>query len=236
MAKQRMSMPPPPPAKSAPDLSALLPETAENGHASRRLWLIRHGPVPNPEGRYYPHEDVEPDLSDHDRLRFLAGILPPGAPIVTSGIRRAVLTAEAITAQGYTAIGIRHHEGLAEQNFGAWRGRRYADTLPASMGIEELAGLCPPGGESFAQLCRRVTRTVRELLGDCRNGHLVAVAHAGTIRAALAAALDLRPADALRFAVDPLSLSVIEYFPGENGGAWRIVHVNHQLPFRHKSP
>ncbi len=230
MAKKRMGLSAQNGTESTPVLGAVLPETAENNHASRRLWLIRHGPVPNPEGRYYPHEDVEPDLSDRDRLRFLAGILPPGAPVVTSGIRRAVLTAEAIAAQGYAMGGIRHHDGLAEQNFGAWRGQRYADTLPAAMSMAELAELRPPEGESFAQLCRRVARTIRQLLDSNTGGHLIAVAHAGTIRAALGTALDLPPADALRFAVDPLSLSVIEHFPGENGGAWRVVHVNHQLP------
>lgn len=230
MAKNRMEQRPHNGMKQAPALGAVLPDTGENNHSSQRIWLIRHGPVPNPEGRYYPNEDIEPDLSDRDRLRFLARILPAGAPVVTSGIRRAVMTAEAIVAEGYSIGGIDHHNGLAEQNFGAWRGKRYTDTLPADMHMTELAALCPPEGESFAQLCQRVERTINQLLESNTHGHLVAVAHAGTIRAALGTALDLPPADALRFAVDPLSLTVIEHFPGEDCGTWRIVHVNYQLP------
>jgi alpha-ribazole phosphatase len=46
--------------------------------------------------------------------------------------------------------------------------------------------------------------------------------HSGTIRAALAVALEIAPDRALRFAIDPLSLTRIDRLT--NG--WRIVGVN----------
>ena len=46
--------------------------------------------------------------------------------------------------------------------------------------------------------------------------------HSGTIRAALAIALELTPEQALRFAVEPLSLTRIDRV----AGGWRIVGVN----------
>jgi alpha-ribazole phosphatase len=46
--------------------------------------------------------------------------------------------------------------------------------------------------------------------------------HSGTIRAVLAIALDLAPEQALRFVIDPLSLTRIDRL--EEG--WRVVAVN----------
>ena len=54
------------------------------------------------------------------------------------------------------------------------------------------------------------------------SGDLVLVVHSGTIRAVLAIALDLTPDSALRFVIDPLSLTRIDRL--ENG--FRVVAVN----------
>jgi alpha-ribazole phosphatase len=51
---------------------------------------------------------------------------------------------------------------------------------------------------------------------------VILVVHSGTVRAALAIALDLPPEVALRFAIDPLSLTRIDRVA--NG--WRVVGVN----------
>jgi alpha-ribazole phosphatase len=48
------------------------------------------------------------------------------------------------------------------------------------------------------------------------------VVHSGTVRAALAIALDLPPVAALRFAIDPLSLTRIDRL----AGGWRVIGVN----------
>ena len=54
------------------------------------------------------------------------------------------------------------------------------------------------------------------------SGDLVLVVHSGTIRAMLAIALDLAAGSALRFVIDPLSLTRIDRLA--NG--WRVVAVN----------
>ena len=76
----------------------------------------------------------------------------------------------------------------------------------------------PPGGESFVDQIARA----RAGLAALPAGDAVLVVHSGTIRALLAIALDLAPDSALRFVIDPLSLTRIDRL--EN--AWRVVAVN----------
>ena len=59
---------------------------------------------------------------------------------------------------------------------------------------------------------------------------IVAVAHGGTIRAALAVALELTPEQGMAIKIDTLSLSVLEHVEDGllrgRGGVWRVVGVN----------
>ncbi len=59
-------------------------------------------------------------------------------------------------------------------------------------------------------------------LAQLPAGDVVLVVHSGTIRAVLAIALDLAPDSALRFVIDPLSLTRIDRL--DQG--WRVVAVN----------
>ena len=110
-----------------------------------------------------------------------------------------------------------------EQDFGTWTGRRHND-LVAELGDayrdfwNSPAGNRPPGGESFVDQIFRATEGLAELPA----GDAVLVVHSGTIRAALAIALDLKPDGALCFVIDPLSLTRIDRL--DNG--WRVVAVN----------
>ena len=76
----------------------------------------------------------------------------------------------------------------------------------------------PPGGESFVDQIVRAGAGLALLPA----GEAILVVHSGTIRAALAIALDLEPDGALRFVIDPLSLTRIDRL--DNG--WRVVAVN----------
>jgi alpha-ribazole phosphatase len=112
---------------------------------------------------------------------------------------------------------------LAEQHFGDWTGRRHDDL--AGSGDETYARFWrdaarsrPPGGESFADQIDRV----RSGLARVENGPAILIVHSGTIRAALAIALDIAPEAALRFVIDPLSLTRIDRLRG----GWRVVGVN----------
>ncbi|WP_161790449.1 histidine phosphatase family protein, partial [Inquilinus limosus] len=87
-----------------------------------------------------------------------------------------------------------------------------------------------PGGESFDTVLRRVQPAVQALSGAHAGRDIVAVAHAGTIRAAAALALDLDGERALRLVVDTLSLTRIDFIRSRSGAeSWRVVALN--LPF-----
>ena len=83
-----------------------------------------------------------------------------------------------------------------------------------------------PAGESFRELAARGRPKIRHLGADYRAQDLVLVAHAGTIRAALALALETPLNAALNMAISNLSLTRIDAFPDENPYAWRVDGAN----------
>jgi alpha-ribazole phosphatase len=136
---------------------------------------------------------------------------------VCSPARRTRETAHAL---GLDAV---EDAAFREQDFGDWTGRRHND-LAAELGEtyrefwKSPAGNRPPGGESFVDQISRA----RTGLASLPTGDVVMVVHSGTVRALLAIALDLAPDNALRFVIDPLSLTRIDRL--ENG--WRVGFVN----------
>ena len=188
-----------------------------------RWWLVRHAPVPG--GIITGRLDVDCDTSDGQALARLAARLPVPTGLIESGLRRCRQTAAALAGPTWPAPLV--EPDLAEQDFGSWAGRCWADLADdsaAEIFWQFPADTAPPGGESFAALVTRVGAALDRLERRYEDGggDLVAMLHAGTIRAALARALDLPPAAALRFAVDPLSLTRIDRVQG----AWRVVGVN----------
>ncbi|TAN56317.1 MAG: histidine phosphatase family protein, partial [Magnetospirillum sp.] len=84
----------------------------------------------------------------------------------------------------------------------------------------------PPGGESFAAMIGRVAGALENLTAAQAGRDILAIVHAGTVRAALATALDISPAQALRFSVHPLSLTRLD----ATSDGWRVEMVN-VLPY-----
>ena len=180
------------------------------------LWLIRHAPVDGPRGIIHG-PDAPADTRDAAGLAALRAQLPPGAAAFCSPARRTWETALAL------GLSPRREAAFREQSFGAWTGRRH-DDLAAELGpaYQEFwrspAGNRPPGGESFADQIVRVSAGLAAL----PPGDVVLVVHSGTIRAALAIALDIAADSALRFVIDPLSLTRIDLL----ASGWRVVAVN----------
>jgi alpha-ribazole phosphatase len=180
------------------------------------LWLIRHAPVDGPRGVIHA-PNAPADLGDAAAFAALKARLPPGAAAVCSPARRTRDTARTL---GLDAV---ENAAFREQDFGAWTGRRHND-LTAELGDayhefwQSPAGNRPPGGESFADQIERA----RAGLAQLPAGDAVLVVHSGTIRAVLAIALDLIPDSALRFVIDPLSLTRIDRLDA----GWRVVAVN----------
>ena len=87
--------------------------------------------------------------------------------------------------------------------------------------------MAPAGGESFLDLLGRVRPTIRRLEERYAGRDIIAVTHGGTIRSALAEALDLVPETALAFTIDNCSITHIERHHGAGRGhKWRVVSVN----------
>jgi alpha-ribazole phosphatase len=192
-----------------------------------RWWWLRHAPVPDTENRICGRLDPPCDLSDHERLGALAALLPPQSLVVDSGLLRCSQTLGAIEAAGLALAPALVEPGLQEQDFGHWQGRRWAeleglDSPLVAAFWQDPAGVAPPGGESFTAVIERVRGTVARLTRLHEGRDIIAVAHAGTIRAALAIALGLPPRAALSFVVDPLSLTRLDAV----ADGWRVAGVN----------
>jgi alpha-ribazole phosphatase len=207
------------------------------GQASTRFWWVRHAAVPH-GGRIYGQTDLSCDCSDAAMFAGLAEQLPQGAVWVTSTLRRTHETAAAIVRAGFTgperipgpgAIAL---ADLAEQHFGAWQGLSYEELrhLRASdfhRFWHAPAHIAAPGGESFLTVIARVSRAVHRLVAEYTGRDIIAVAHGGTIRAALALALNLEPEAALAFTIENCSLTRIDHIDGPGQGhGWRVVTVN----------
>jgi alpha-ribazole phosphatase len=181
-----------------------------------RLWLIRHAPVDGPSGVIHG-PDAPADVGNTEAFAALKARLPPGARAVCSPARRTQDTALTLGLDPVEEAAFR------EQDFGAWTGRRH-DDLTKELGAayqafwKSPAGNRPPGGESFVDQIARA----REGLARLPTGEAILVVHSGTIRAVLAIALDLTPDSALRFVIDPLSLTRIDRLDG----GWRVGAVN----------
>lgn len=206
-----------------------------------RWFWVRHAPVHNPDRRLYGQDDLEADCADGARLSRLAAGLPDGAVWLTSHLRRTHQTADALRAHlaflGRAAPEAIALPGIAEQHFGAWQGMTLGE-LRSLLG-EEFHRLLtapgsaePPDGESFADVIVRVRACIDEINRRYAGRDIVAFAHGGSIRAALAVALDVEPDAALSFEIRNLSLTRIDHItPGEEPefGAirpWRVHQVN----------
>ncbi len=205
-----------------------------------RWWWIRHAPVTGHEGRVYGASEVPCDVSARDVFQRLAGRLPADALWVTSHLQRTSQTAEAIRTemspeQAATPLPVAR---LAEQNFGDWQGMSRADLAERRDGAWHRFWLAPaherpPGGESFEDVVERVSKSITELTEQHRGRDIIAVTHGGTIRAALAFALEIAPERALAFEIANCSLTRLDFVPGSIGshhpstwGAWRVGQVN----------
>jgi alpha-ribazole phosphatase len=183
---------------------------------STRLWLVRHAPVAGASGVIHDW-DAPADIGNVAAFDLLREKLPEDAAQFASPSLRTLQTAKALGLDPVI------DPNLFEQSFGDWTGRRH-DDLAREFGAayhdfwKAPAENRPPNGESFADQVLRV----RDALSALPSGDAVIVAHSGTVRAALAIALEIAPESALRFRVDPLSLTRID----RAESYWSVLCVN----------
>jgi alpha-ribazole phosphatase len=188
-----------------------------------RWWWVRHAPSAGLPGIIHGQDDVDADLTDLPAIEARIRKLPKGAIWLTSGLPRTVQTAEALGGIKCRAV-----PGLMEQDFGDWNGKSWGD-LRGELSRKfwlNFATESPPGGESFVQMMERVAHTIEELSAEYEGQNIIAVAHAGTIRAALTIALNLFAKSALTFQLDNLSITEIENIPDGDLRAWCVHGIN----------
>lgn len=182
---------------------------ASSASDATRVLLLRHAPLAAPglAGR----RDVAADCSDVAALGWAAGALAGAATVWASPALRCQQTCAALRLSPVW------HPELWEQDFGIWE----APGAPPDLGplpVEELARHRPPQGESFLDMAARVQPLLQRA-----QGSTAIIAHAGTVRAALA--LVVGPA-ALSFAVAPLSLTILT----RHAAIWAVEAVNRVAP------
>ncbi len=200
-----------------------------------RWWWVRHAPVIDMDGIIYGSGDVDCDTSDSDSFDGLAEILPGDAVWLSSHLSRTHRTAEAISAAGLVHPDPMIEEDLGEQDFGDWQGLRWdemrlKDTDQYEKFWEKAARNRPPGGESFHDLIERVGAVIDRRTHEHSGNDIIAVAHGGTIRAAVSHALNLSPETGMSFSFDTLSVTCLEHIEGGllegSGESWRVAYVN----------
>ena len=189
---------------------------------TRRLVWVRHGPTH--QTAFTGWRDVPADLSDGAAIARLAAWLPENAPIVSSDLKRAVATADAVAAGRRR---LPHARALREFHFGDWDGKHFSEVEATHPELsrafwEEPGDIRPPNGESWNMVTDRVVAEVNALLA-AHDGDLILVAHFGVILCHLAAATGLDPYEALGHRIEPLSAT--ELVP--DGASWRATHINH---------
>ena len=135
--------------------------------------------------------------------------------VVSSPLRRTRETADIIADR--LAHPVEVEEGLAEAAFGTWDGLTFAevqdrhpDDLEAWLGGVDVAPT--GGGESFAEVDRRVRRTRDRLLAAHAGKTVLAVTHVTPIKVLVRLALDAPLESLFRMELAPASVTVISWF------------------------
>jgi probable phosphoglycerate mutase len=175
------------------------------------IYVVRHGRTrANASGLLLGRADPGLDELGRDQARSLAAVLPAGARIVSSPLRRCLETAGALLAGPGAGAGPDVDHRLIELDYGDYDLRPLAD-IPADVWARWRSDptFRPPGGESLAELAERVGRLLDELAGEAAEADVVLVTHVSPIKAAMAWALGVGVEVAWRSYVAPASITRI---------------------------
>jgi broad specificity phosphatase PhoE len=182
--------------------------------------LVRHASTAAVRASAFPGDEP---LDERGRLAAtrLGGLVPDACEVLSSPAARCRETAE--------AAGLRPEidAALAECDFGAWSGQTLADLYerePAAVSAwMSDPDACPHGGETLAQLAARVARWLDGQAA--REGTVLAITHAGVVKAALVHALGAPLSTFWRIDVSPLAISELHAHDGQ----WMLTRANSAL-------
>jgi ribonuclease H / adenosylcobalamin/alpha-ribazole phosphatase len=136
------------------------------------------------------------------------------AAVVASPLRRTRETAEAVAE--VLGVGVEVEPDLAECAFGEWDGLTYAQVH--ERWPEQLrrwlwsTDVAPPGGESLAEVERRVSRSRDAVLARHVRRRVVVVSHVTPVNLLVRMALEAPMTAVFRMALAPASLSEVHYW------------------------
>ena len=193
------------------------------------IYYVRHGLTDwNVQQRLQGRKDVPLNkegraqaLRCGDIIRDLcrcAGRSPGAFDYVSSPLVRARTTMELLRQElRLDPFGYRVEDRLAEIAFGEWEGLTFADVLARDEDVvaaraSDKWGFVPPGGESYAQVGRRI-RAWYDAVGQ----DTVVAAHGGTARALIAHLAIAPPEEATHY---PIDQGVVYVFAGNQVGRY----------------
>ncbi|NRB04282.1 MAG: histidine phosphatase family protein [Rhodobacteraceae bacterium] len=188
---------------------------------SRWYW-VRHGPTH--QKTFTGWRNVPSDLSDTAKIERLNAFLPQDALIVSSDLRRCVMTADALQDR---RTRLPHDPHLREFHFGAWDGVHFSKIAEKDEALsraywETPGNTAPPGGESWNQSAARVAVGVRRIAEHHPDRDIIVVAHFGVILTQVQAVLGISAQEVLGHKIDPLSVTVLDPAAGT------ATQINHQ--------
>ena len=205
---------------------------ARPGVVATRWWWVRHAPVREDNGCIYGQTDLGCDTSDRVVFAAVGKILPRNAVWVASNLKRTHQTADAIWAAGFPKPAAMPHEpAFAEQHLGEWQGMNRAAFLASlPLGSHWFAPIDQPapGGESFMDLYNRTRGAIDRINIEHAGRDVIAVAHGGTIKAAIGLALGNLPEKCLAFDIDNCSVTRLDHLASHGHSSWRLPMVNQQ--------
>jgi alpha-ribazole phosphatase len=191
---------------------------------TRWLW-VRHFPVAA-KGIYIGQTDLDAAVPPLANAKSLSIPHDENTIWVTSPLKRAQQTMQWLKSS--LCLPETDHviaPEIMEQHFGTWEGQRY-DAITDPMDWSRAEAIQPPQGETFLDVTKRVQAWITQATDAYAGRTVIAVCHAGPIRAALAHALTGTASNALRFHLDYGSLSQTSYVQYENNWSGRVDSVN----------
>ncbi|MGW1652981.1 bifunctional RNase H/acid phosphatase [Streptomyces atratus] len=218
-----------PAAAPTPTASSTAPQVgwaaAPDLGAPATFVLLRHGETAlTPEKRFSGSGGSDLELSAtgrHQAERIAQSLAARGTieEIVSSPLRRCRETAAAVAAR--LGLEVRIEDGLRETDFGAWEGltfaevrERYGPDLDAWLASAKAAPT--GGGESFAEVARRVAATRDRLTARYAGRTVLLVTHVTPIKTLVRLALGAPPEAMFRMELSAASVSAVAYYSDGN--------------------
>jgi broad specificity phosphatase PhoE len=191
--------------------------SARQPRAVRRLYLVRHAPTSATRAAAFP---LDEPLDERGRAAAARWVAPACESVVSSPALRCRETA---ALAGLADVHL--DDALAECDFGSWAGRSLGDVHAADPRAATAwmtdPHAAPHGGESLCELVARVGVWLDLQAADA-PGRVVALTHAGVVKAALVHALAVPARAFWQFDVAPLSVTELHVCEGR----WTVASVN----------